>query len=184
MNKLFCTFVFIVVSVVNATSPDGLKFLEENAKNDDVVVLPSGLQYKVIKGWTEAMQLMVEGDKFELYIPSELAYGERGSPPKIPGGAALIFTIEMIKIKGDKVPALNCDAETLDNCNEKESKYISKKLDKAKQGGSQTLHKEIKRLEKMKATSEPMSEKNKLWINQRLHILPQLASIVGKDDEL
>merc|ERR1711871_258485 len=68
---------------------------------------------QVIKGWTEAMQLMVEGDKFELYIPSELAYGERGSPPKIPGGAALIFTIEMIKIKGDKVQALNCDAETL-----------------------------------------------------------------------
>ncbi len=231
MNKLFCTFVCIVVSVVNATSPEGLKFLEENAKNDDVVVLPSGLQYKVltkgsgahhptvnspctchyhgtlidgsvfdssvergspidfapnqvIKGWTEAMQLMVEGDKFELYIPSELAYGERGSPPKIPGGAALIFTIEMIKIKGDKVQALNCDAETLDNCNEKETKYITKKLDKAKQGGSQTLHKEIKRLEKMKATSESMSEKNKLWINQRLHILPQLVSIVGKDGEL
>ena len=51
MNKLFCTFVLIVVSVVNATSPDGLKFLEENAKNDDVVVLPSGLQYKVRRGF-------------------------------------------------------------------------------------------------------------------------------------
>jgi FKBP-type peptidyl-prolyl cis-trans isomerase FklB len=40
---------------------------------------------QVIKGWTEAMQLMVEGDKFELYIPSELAYGDSGSGAKIPG---------------------------------------------------------------------------------------------------
>ena len=46
---------------------------------------------QVIKGWTEAMQLMVEGDKWEMYIPSELAYGDRGSPPKIPGGSVLIF---------------------------------------------------------------------------------------------
>ena len=45
------------------------------------------------------MQLMVEGDKWELYIPSELAYGERGHPPKIPGGSALIFRLEMIYIK-------------------------------------------------------------------------------------
>ena len=37
----------------------------------------------VIGGWTEAMQLMVEGDKWEMYIPSDLGYGEQGSPPKI-----------------------------------------------------------------------------------------------------
>ena len=37
----------------------------------------------MIKGWTEAMQLMVEGDKWEMYIPSELGYGDRGSPPKV-----------------------------------------------------------------------------------------------------
>ena len=36
----------------------------------------------MIKGWTEAMQLMKEGDKWELYIPSELGYGDSGSPPK------------------------------------------------------------------------------------------------------
>ena len=46
----------------------------------------------VIKGWTEAMQLMVEGDKWEMYIPSELGYGDRGSPPKIGGGDVLVFT--------------------------------------------------------------------------------------------
>ena len=52
------------------------------------------------------MQLMVEGDKLELYIPSEMAYGERGSPPKIPGDSALVFTIEMIEIQGDKVETI------------------------------------------------------------------------------
>ena len=59
---------------------------------------------QVIKGWTEAMQLMVEGDKWELYIPSELAYGDNGRPPRIQGGDCLIFTIEMVKIKGSSVP--------------------------------------------------------------------------------
>merc|ERR1712232_748426 len=60
---------------------------------------------QVIKGWTEAMQLMVEGDKWEMYIPYEMAYGERGSPPKIPGCACLIFVMEIVKIKGATVPA-------------------------------------------------------------------------------
>eukprot|EP00670_Eutreptiella_braarudii_P006072 CAMPEP_0174285768 /NCGR_PEP_ID=MMETSP0809-20121228/9707_1 /TAXON_ID=73025 ORGANISM="Eutreptiella gymnastica-like, Strain CCMP1594" /NCGR_SAMPLE_ID=MMETSP0809 /ASSEMBLY_ACC=CAM_ASM_000658 /LENGTH=226 /DNA_ID=CAMNT_0015381625 /DNA_START=34 /DNA_END=712 /DNA_ORIENTATION=+ len=59
---------------------------------------------QVIKGWTEAMQMMVEGDKWELYIPSDLAYGKHGRPPKIPGGAALVFTMEIVKINGPRVP--------------------------------------------------------------------------------
>ncbi len=46
---------------------------------------------QVIKGWGEAVQLMVEGDLWEMYIPSELGYGEAGSPPKIKGGDALVF---------------------------------------------------------------------------------------------
>lgn len=44
--------------------------------------------------------IQVEGDKWEMYIPSELAYGESGSPPKIKGGDALIFIMELITIKG------------------------------------------------------------------------------------
>jgi len=60
---------------------------------------------QVIKGWTEAMQLMVQGDKWEMYIPYELAYGESGSPPKIPGCACLIFVMEIMKIKGATKPA-------------------------------------------------------------------------------
>jgi len=50
---------------------------------------------QVIKGWTEAMQLMVTGDKWELYIPSELGYGDSGSPPKIGGGDVLVFQMEL-----------------------------------------------------------------------------------------
>jgi len=60
---------------------------------------------QVIKGWTEAMQLMVEGDKWEMYIPYNLAYGDSGSPPKIPGKACLIFVMELVKINGAKVAA-------------------------------------------------------------------------------
>ena len=48
---------------------------------------------------------MVEGDKWELYIPSELAYGDRGRPPQIGGGDALVFTIELKSIKGARTPA-------------------------------------------------------------------------------
>lgn len=58
---------------------------------------------QVIKGWTEAMQLMVVGDKWEMYIPMELAYGPNGKPPKIPAAATLVFVMEIIKIKGEKV---------------------------------------------------------------------------------
>jgi FKBP-type peptidyl-prolyl cis-trans isomerase FklB len=122
----------------------GEDFLAENAKKEGVVVLPSGLQYKVltegtgkkpaatdqvkchycgtlidgtkfdssydrnepavfglnmvIAGWTEGLQLMSEGSKYELYIPYELGYGERGAHGAIPPCAALIFTVELLEV--------------------------------------------------------------------------------------
>lgn len=55
---------------------------------------------QVIAGWTEGLQLMNEGAQFLLVIPSKLGYGDRGSPPKIPGGADLVFVVELLSIQG------------------------------------------------------------------------------------
>lgn len=123
----------------------GEDFLAANKAKPDVVTLPSGLQYKiikagdgpkpkatdvvltqykgtlidgtefdssysrgepakfaanrVIKGWTEALQLMPVGSKWQLFIPSDLAYGPAGSPPKIGPNSTLIFDIELVSIQ-------------------------------------------------------------------------------------
>ncbi len=56
----------------------------------------------VIPGWTEALQLMKEGDKWQVTIPSKLAYGERGAGGKIGPNSTLVFDVELIAIEQDK----------------------------------------------------------------------------------
>merc|ERR1712186_79556 len=59
---------------------------------------------QVIKGWTEAMQQMVEGDMWEMYIPYQHAYGEAVMGGVIPPAATLVFVMRLEKINGKKQP--------------------------------------------------------------------------------
>lgn len=59
---------------------------------------------QVIRGWTEALKMMPEGSTYELFIPSELGYGERGNQG-IPPYSTLIFKVEVLKVKSNPAPA-------------------------------------------------------------------------------
>jgi FKBP-type peptidyl-prolyl cis-trans isomerase len=74
---------------------DGTEFDSSYARGEPLTI-PVGA---VIKGWTEALTMMKVGDKWTLYIPPELGYGERGAGGTIPPNSALIFDVELIEIK-------------------------------------------------------------------------------------
>ena len=72
---------------------NGFEF-DNSYKRGEALEIPVN---RVIPGWTEALELMPVGSKWKIYIPSNLGYGERGAG-QIPGGAALIFTLELLDI--------------------------------------------------------------------------------------
>lgn len=73
---------------------NGTKFDNSYDRGQPIVLPVTG----VIQGWVEALQLMPVGSKWKLFIPSELGYGDRGAGGAIPGGATLIFEIELLEI--------------------------------------------------------------------------------------
>ncbi|WP_372999086.1 FKBP-type peptidyl-prolyl cis-trans isomerase [Sulfurimonas sp.] len=83
-----------VVTHYHGTLIDGTVF-DSSVERGEAVSFPVNA---VIPGWTEALQKMKVGDKWQLVIPSALAYGEQGAPPKIGPGATLIFDVELLKI--------------------------------------------------------------------------------------
>lgn len=84
----------VVVDYVG-TLIDGTEF-DNSIKRGEPAEFPLN---GVIKGWTEILQLMTKGDKWKVYIPSELGYGERGAGGSIPPNSTLIFEINLIDIK-------------------------------------------------------------------------------------
>ena len=74
---------------------DGSVFDSSIARNSPIDLPVGG----VIPGWVEALQLMHVGEKYKLYIPSELAYGENSPTPAIPANAVLVFDLELLGIK-------------------------------------------------------------------------------------
>ena len=84
-----------VVCNYRGTTIDGKEF-DSSYKRGEPTSFPVG---GVIKGWTEALQLMNVGSKWELYIPSDLAYGDRGAGGSIAPGSTLVFELELLGIE-------------------------------------------------------------------------------------
>jgi len=85
-----------VVCNYKGTLIDGTEF-DSSYKRGQPATFPVD---KVIKGWTEALQIMPVGSKWQLFVPSEMAYGPRGPSPTIGANSVLIFEVELLSIQG------------------------------------------------------------------------------------
>lgn len=95
-----------VVCNYRGTFTDGTEF-DSSEKNGGPATFQVG---GVIKGWTEALQRMPVGSKWQLVLPSSLAYGDTGADNVIPPGAVLVFDVELVSIK-DKEPGTDAPAK-------------------------------------------------------------------------
>ena len=86
---------------------DGTEFDSSYTRNEPAV-FPLN---KVISGWTEALQLMKVGSKYRIFLPPDLAYGDRGAPPVIQPGSMLIFDVELLGIENEAQPAAESEAK-------------------------------------------------------------------------
>ena len=90
-----------VVCNYRGTLINGTEFDSSYKRGEPATFPVSG----VIKGWTEALQLMPVGSKWQLFIPADLAYGPRGTPGgPIPPNATLTFEVELMSIKAAEKP--------------------------------------------------------------------------------
>ncbi len=92
-------------------------FLEDGTLFDSSYKRPDSFKFPigkgaVIKGWDEGVATMKEGGKRQLRVPSDLAYGDRGAGSRIPGGATLIFDVELLKVSPAPPPRVAPAAPT------------------------------------------------------------------------
>jgi len=80
---------------------DGNEF-DSSVRRGEPAEFPLG---QVIPCWTEGVAMMKAGGKARLICPSDIAYGDEGRPPVIPGGAALVFEVELLDVKSPATPA-------------------------------------------------------------------------------
>jgi FKBP-type peptidyl-prolyl cis-trans isomerase FklB len=100
----------VVETNYRGTTIDGKEF-DSSAKHGSSFSFPVN---GVIKGWSEALKMMPVGSKWELYVPSDLAYGDEGYGEDIPPGSTLVFEVELLSIKknaGGNPPAPNAEPE-------------------------------------------------------------------------
>jgi FKBP-type peptidyl-prolyl cis-trans isomerase FklB len=97
----------VVETNYRGTTIDGKEF-DSSAKHGSSFSFPVN---GVIKGWSEALKMMPVGSKWQLYVPSDLAYGDEGYGEDIPPGATLVFEVELLSIKKNAAPTPGSNAE-------------------------------------------------------------------------
>jgi hypothetical protein len=209
--SLFFSAIWINL-VVGMTNEAGVQFLQENKLKPGVVMLPSGLQYKILQsgegtkhpkpdseckvdyeavtldgsqidssyimgepyvfapnevlpGMQEALQLMVEGDTWELYVSAELGVRDADRDDTVEG-EVIIYTVKLVEIEGDVIPAM-CKVDGFVRCSDKEIKYI----ERIREWDASKHASEYQRLKGIQGSK--VKKELKLWLDQRVNILVQ-----------